>query len=40
MRWADAMKIDLSDLANLVAFKRRMDADSGVQATLKAEGLA
>lgn len=40
MRWADAMKIDLSDLANVVAFKQRMDDDAGVQAVLKAEGLA
>lgn len=37
--WADAMKIDVSDLANLVAFKQRMQADPGVQAALKAEGL-
>ena len=40
LRWADAMAIDVSDLANVVAFKRRMDADPGVQAALKAEGLA
>ncbi len=40
LRWADAMKIDVSDLANLVAFKQRMEADAGVQAALKAEGLA
>ncbi len=40
LRWADAMKIDLSDLANLVEFKQRMEADAGVQAALKAEGLA
>jgi len=39
LRWADAMKIDVSDLANVVAFKQRMDADPGVQAALKAEGL-
>ncbi len=39
LRWADAMKIDLSDLANVVAFKQRMEADSGVHAALKAEGL-
>lgn len=37
--WADAMKIDVPDLANLVAFKQRMQADPGVQAALKAEGL-
>lgn len=40
LRWADAMKIDVSDLANLVAFKQRMEADPDVQAALKAEGLA
>ncbi|MEO5629240.1 MAG: glutathione S-transferase N-terminal domain-containing protein [Thermomonas sp.] len=39
LRWADAMKIDLADLANLVAFKQRMEADAGVQAALEAEGL-
>lgn len=39
LRWADAMKIDVSDLAHLVAFKQRMEADDGVQAALKAEGL-
>lgn len=40
LRWASAMGIDLDDLGNLVAFKRRMEADAGVQAALKAEGLA
>lgn len=40
LRWADAMRIDLSDLANVVAFKQRMEADTGVQTALKAEGLA
>ncbi len=40
LRWADAMKIDVSDLPNVVAFKQRMEADAGVQAALKAEGLA
>lgn len=40
LRWADAMEIDVSDLANIAAFKRRMEADAGVQAALKAEGLA
>lgn len=40
LRWADAMKIDLSDLANVVAFKQRMEADADVQAVLNAEGLA
>ena len=40
LRWADALDIDLSDLVNLVAFKQRMEADAGVQAALKAEGLS
>lgn len=40
LRWAEAMKIELSDLDNLTAFKQRMEADPGVQAALKAEGLA
>ncbi|MDQ3039010.1 MAG: glutathione S-transferase N-terminal domain-containing protein [Pseudomonadota bacterium] len=40
IRWADAMKFDLSDFANVVAFKHRMEADPGVRAALKAEGLS
>lgn len=40
LRWADGLGIDLSGLANLAAFKARMEADPGVQAALKAEGLA
>ena len=40
LRWADAMEIDVSDLADVVAFKHRMEADAGVQAALRAEGLA
>lgn len=40
LRWADALKIDLSGLEHLAAFKQRMEADPGVQAALKAEGLA
>ena len=39
LRWADRTGVDLSGLANLAAFKARMDADAGVQAALKAEGL-
>ena len=38
--WAGRLGIDLSDLANLTAFKQRMDVDPGVQAALEAEGLA
>ena len=40
LRWADAMKLDMSELSNLAAFKQRMQADPGVQAALKAEGLS
>lgn len=39
LRWAAGAKVDLSGLDNLAAFKQRMEADPGVQATLKAEGL-
>ena len=39
LRWADGCGVDLSGLDNLAAFKRRMEADPGVQAALKAEGL-
>jgi len=40
LRWAAGAKIDLSGLDNIAAFKQRMDADAGVQAVLKAEGLS
>ena len=40
LRWAEGMKVDLSGLDNLAAFKKRMDADAGVRAALMAEGLA
>ena len=40
LRWAAGTKVDLSGLDNLAAYKARMDADPGVQAVLKAEGLA
>lgn len=39
LRWADAMKLDMSGLSNLAAFKQRMEDDAGVQAALRAEGL-
>jgi len=39
LRWAAGAKVDLTGLDNLAAFKTRMDADTGVQAALKAEGL-
>lgn len=38
LRWAKAKNIDLSGLDNLTAFFTRMEADTGVQAALKAEG--
>ena len=40
LRWAAGAKVDLSGLDHLAAYKARMDADAGVQAALKAEGLA
>ena len=39
LRWAGLVGVDVSDLPNLAAFRQRMEADSGVQAALKAEGL-
>ena len=39
LRWAAGAKVDLSGLDNVAAFKQRMEADPGVQATLQAEGL-
>ena len=39
-RWAKAQGIDLSGLSSLAAFFDRMNADAGVQAALKAEGLS
>lgn len=39
-QWAKKTGVDLAGLANLDAFDKRMAADRGVQAALKAEGLA
>jgi len=39
MRWARSLKMDLSGFKNLQAFFERMDADAGVQAAVKAQGL-
>jgi glutathione S-transferase len=39
LRWADAHKMDLSALKNLMAFKDRVTARPNVQAALKMEGL-
>ncbi|MBF6025725.1 glutathione S-transferase N-terminal domain-containing protein [Lysobacter niastensis] len=40
LRWAQAYGVDLGGLDQLAAFKARMEADAGVQAALKAEGLS
>jgi len=40
LRWAKAKNIDLGNMRNLQAFYERMEADPGVQAALKAQGLA
>lgn len=40
LRWARAMRVDLSGLDRLAGFKARMEADAGVRAALVAEGLA
>lgn len=39
LRWAGAMGVDLAGLDNIDAFRRRMEADPGVQAALRSEGL-
>lgn len=39
LQWAKKQGIDLSGLDNLAAFDRRMAADPGVRAAMKAEGL-
>ena len=39
LRWAHGTGVDMSGLDNVAAFKARMEADPGVQAALKAEGL-
>jgi glutathione S-transferase len=40
LRWAARTGVDLSGFDNLAAFVQRMEADAGVKAALKAEGLA
>lgn len=40
VRWALGTGIDMAGLDHVAAFKARMDEDAGVQAALKAEGLA
>ena len=39
INWAKRLNMDLSGLPNIEAFHQRMNADSGVQAALKAQGL-
>lgn len=39
LRWAKALKLDMSGLDNLAGFEQRMRADAGVQKALKAQGL-
>ncbi len=38
-QWAKKFEVDLAGLDNLAAFDKRMAADAGVQAAMKAEGL-
>lgn len=40
LTWADAKKLDLSGMDELRRFQKKMAADKGVQAALKAQGLA
>ncbi len=40
LRWAKAKKLDIASMKNLNAFYARMDADQGVQAAVKAQGLS
>ena len=37
--WGGYVGVDISDLANIAAFRQRMSARAGVQAALRAEGL-
>ena len=39
LRWADKVGVDLGGLDHLAAFRKRMEADAGVQRALKTEGL-
>lgn len=40
LRWAKAKSVDIAHLANLKAFSASMEADAGVKAALKAQGLS
>ncbi len=39
LRWAEKTGVDLTGLDNIAAFRKRMDADEGVQRALTTEGL-
>ena len=39
LRWAHALKLDLSGMSALPGFFERIEADAGVQAALKQQGL-
>ena len=39
LRWANALKVDLSGLDHLEKFRARMDADPAVRKVLNEEGL-
>ncbi len=39
LRWAKAKNLDISEMVNLQAFVQHMEADAGVKAALKAQGL-
>lgn len=40
LRWAENTGVDLQGLENIAAFRERLQADAGVQAALRAEGLS
>lgn len=40
LRWARAMRVDLSGFDRLAQFRKRMEADAGVRVALAAEGLS
>ena len=40
LRWAKANNVDLGGLSNLEAFFQRMQADAGVRAAMKEQGLS
>lgn len=40
LRWAHSKNVDIANMKNLQAFHNRMNADAGVQAALKEQGLS